>query len=696
MEIAFGQKLWGVILLAGLFLAAGITLLLYLRNPENKELTQFQQKILMGLRFLSVLGIVFLFTLPLVKSLKKITQPPLVIVAIDNSLSMAGIKDQEANLSAVSDLKDDLLRELRSKFDVIAYTFGEKTIGNEFPDFTEKSSDYGQMLKTIFGNHFNENVGALVIIGDGIYNQGENPVNEVMKFPFPVYTLGTGDTVRAKDASITAVRVNKTAFKGNQFPIEADIHIAGFPGKKTEFSVIHKGQKLFSRIIHAESTEFFETLPIVLDAAEKGLQYYTAVVQEISGEQNRLNNSWTFVIQILENKQKIAILSHGTHPDAGALKNALEQQINYEVSLFSSEPYPADISGYNLVVLNQIPSSSFSGKQVLNKAQNIRVPVLVIIGAQTLLPQLNQAGMGIEIISRAGNFEEAQPSLNEKFMAFTLGDELKENLFRYPPLKVPFAQYKWDPAMVPIAYQRIKNIITPTPLVAAGTINGRKTGIIFGEGLWRWRLYNYAMSGSHREFNELVDKLVQYLALRDNEDNFIIDLKPVYNETEPVQMTAEVYNEIYEMITTPEVSIVLSDSAGREFSYLFDRTNQFYRLDAGLLPVGEYRFRASTVLGAEELTESGTFAVIPVNMELINLQADHRLLFRLSKETGGALFTPDGVDQLAKAILENHSIKNASYFQVISSEILNLRWIFFILVLLLGTEWFLRKFWGIY
>jgi hypothetical protein len=261
---------------------------------------------------------------------------------------------------------------------------------------------------------------------------------------------------------------------------------------------------------------------------------------------------------------------------------------------------------------------------------------------------------------------------------------------------VPFAQYNADPSLVPLAFQRIKNIVTPAPLIAAGTVNGRKTGIIFGEGLWRWRLYNYTMSGSHLEFNELVDKLVQYLALRDNEDNFIIDFKPVYNETEHVQMTAEVYNDAYEMVTTPEVSIVLSDSTQKEFSYLFDRTSQFYRLDAGLLPVGEYRFRANTVLGTEELSESGTFAVIPVNLEQIDLRADHGLLFRLSGETGGMLFTPDESDALIQAVLDNHSIKNTSYFQVMINELLNLRWIFFVLILLLGTEWFLRKFWGIY
>jgi len=49
-------------------------MLMYYRNPENKELSGFQQKLLMLLRFASIGGAVFLFAMPLVQSLQKITQ----------------------------------------------------------------------------------------------------------------------------------------------------------------------------------------------------------------------------------------------------------------------------------------------------------------------------------------------------------------------------------------------------------------------------------------------------------------------------------------------------------------------------------------------------------------------------------------------------------------------------------------------
>lgn len=55
--------------------------------------------------------------------------------------------------------------------------------------FNEKRSDYSQMLQSLYSIHFNKNIGALVVIGDGSYNQGENPQNLIKKFSYPVFTF---------------------------------------------------------------------------------------------------------------------------------------------------------------------------------------------------------------------------------------------------------------------------------------------------------------------------------------------------------------------------------------------------------------------------------------------------------------------------------------------------------------------------
>jgi hypothetical protein len=696
LEIIFSEKYWGLIFLISLILASGITLLVYYKSRDTVELRPWQRTILMVLRFLAIFFVTLLLSGPLLKTLRKIIQNPVVILAIDNSTSVTGFSEVAAIVDEKLAMIDKISQSLREKFDVIRYTFGEEVLRENQPQFSEKRSAYSDVIQAVYNNHFNENVGALLLIGDGIYNQGENPVNVARQLNYPVYTLALGDTTAHRDVRVAAVRINRNAFLGNKFPVEIDIRYQGMPNQNIRFNIQHRGVSVFSENIYTRESDGFMTISTYLDADNKGLQYYTALVETNLDEKNKLNNSQQFVINVLENKQRILIISNGSHPDGGALKDALEGQINYEVSLFTEEPYPASIKEFNLLVLCQIPSSSQSGRQIIDEANRSRVPILMMIGSQTHIPQFNLIGLGTEITLQAGNMEEAQPIVNKSFAAFTLSEKLQANMERYPPLKVPFARYQLDAMWNVIAFQRIRNIETDRPIMAVANRNGVKAGIIFGEGIWRWRMYNYLMSDSHAEFTELMDKLVQYLALRDNEDNFVIDFRPVYNETDPIIMTAEVYNDAYEPINTPEVSLILRDSVQQEFVYLFDRGNQFYRLDAGVFPPGDYRFEAKVEIGNQTYTETGNFAVMPVNIELLETQANHRMLYQLAQQSGGGFFLPTDTETLIENIISNSRIKPFTYFQSLLSEILNLRWIFFIFLAILSLEWFLRKYWGIY
>jgi hypothetical protein len=92
----------------------------------------------------------------------------------------------------------------------------------------------------------------------------------------------------------------------------------------------------------------------------------------------------------------------------------------------------------------------------------------------------------------------------------------------------------------------------------------------------------------------------------------------------------------------------------------------------------------------------GVFTVNALQSEYVNTVADHQLLYNLSREYGGELFYPNELDQL-KTMLENSkSIHTISHSQKKLDEVINLRWIFFLLIALFGIEWFYRKYHGSY
>ncbi len=88
--------------------------------------------------------------------------------------------------------------------------------------------------------------------------------------------------------------------------------------------------------------------------------------------------------------------------------------------------------------------------------------------------------------------------------------------------------------------------------------------------------------------------------------------------------------------------------------------------------------------------------VTSVNIENLVTRANHSMLYRLSSETGGSFYTAEETGTLTEEIKKSRTLKPVSYFQEMITELINLRWLFPVILLFLSVEWFLRKYWGIY
>lgn len=676
--------------------ALAVVLTLYYRNRENEEIGSSRLKLLMFLRFLSFFLTGVLLLSPFIRSQKKIIRPPLIVTAWDNSASVISAGDSLELTDRINNLKETVTRQLQKEYKTISYSFGQETEILKTLNFTGKKSDYSNLISTILNNHYNENIGALILAGDGLYNKGLNPLNMLHDVNFPFYTIGLGDTTEVIDALIQNVRVNRTAFSGNSFPVEINTKFRKLKGRPLKLSIKQGGDILAEKVITPPDNDFFRSDEFILDAGAAGLKHFTANIEILKNERNIKNNRSEFVVNVLKNKQKILIISDGPHPDIGAVKNTLEQQQSFEVSVFTEEPYPSNIHEFNLIIMNQLPTPAKSMANLITESKNLRVPVLFIIGNKTFLPQMNTIAEGIDINPLAGSREEAQAVVNSSFATFNLSEDLKSLIPGLPPLQVPFANYRIDPRFDILLYQKLNNIETQKPLLATGIMKGKKTGIIFGEGIWKWRIYNYYLNRSHKEFNELITQLVQFLALRENEDNFMIDYKSVYDEIEDVIMTAEVYNEAFEKISNAEITILIKNEKSEEFNFTFDVSEEEYLLNAGNLPVGNYIFNAEVTAGQETFSEEGRFTITAVNIENIITRANHRILYQLAVRSGGDFLFPEQAEEIDKRLADSKSLQSVTYLQSMIDELLNIRWLFFVLSTLLGVEWFLRKYWGLY
>ncbi|MEJ7780720.1 MAG: hypothetical protein WKF68_14145 [Daejeonella sp.] len=670
-------------------LALGIVYAFLLYGPSahlNKSLRNF----LFLLRALVITILSFLLFAPLVRNVNTTVEKPLIIIAQDNSASVLISKTKDFDeRSYVSNLKQ-LEATLKKDYDVRSFNFGANVKSGLDLQFNGPVTDIASVFELIEDQFSNRNIGAVIIGSDGIYNRGPNPQYEAKNLKSSVYTVALGDTIAKKDLLISNVNYNNITYLDNQFQVEISVEAYQSQGSSSVLTVSDNSGTLFSRPVIINSNEYKITLPITLLAKRKGIQQYNIRLSPISNELSVRNNSQTIFVEVIDGRQKVIIIANSPHPDLTALKQSIEINKNYSVKVVLADMVsPADISEAGLVILHQLPSLNNTARDILEKCAS--KPVLYILGAQSNVSAFS-ASQSILGITSTGNSQEAIASFEPDFYAFTLTEAYKQRIRNFAPLLSPFGNYGLKGTGSILMSQQVGKLVTKMPLLVFGEDAQRKIGVLAGEGIWRWRLEDFQESGNHEAIDELIVKTVQYLSTREDKRKFrVYPSKNAFDENEHVILNAELYNDAFELVNTPDVNISLTNKGGKSYSFVFSRTGNAYNLDAGVLPAGAYSYNARTELGRTKHSAAGQFVITQQQAEFKQTRANHQLLFALSQQSGGKMIFPGQLQELPKLIKTNENVKTVSYEDRKYEELINMKLIFFLILALLTAEWFSRK-----
>ena len=286
---------------------------------------------------------------------------------------------------------------------------------------------------------------------------------------------------------------------------------------------------------------------------------------------------------------------------------------------------------------------------------------------------------------------------NTSFDLYTLEESMASELNSYVPLKVPFGEYKTAATAKVLLKQRIGNVQTDYPLLAYSDINNHKQAVLTGEGLWKWQLYEFQEFESFKNTTSLIQKTIQYLSQKKDKRQFRAYVsKNAFKENESVNFDAQLYNENYELINTPDAQLTIKNEKGEKFDYQFTKSNNAYYIDAGRLSEGNYTFTATTKYNGKDLSAAGKFSVRSLKKETYDLTAKHSLLNDLAKEYGGKLVYPNNLVALTDEIKNNDRIKPIIHQKAETTPVLDLWWLLPVLLVFLIVEWFLRRYFGNY
>ena len=688
-SLLFESPPW--LILVGVVLGIAYAALLYYKKTAwGKNL----QVALAALRFLLVTLLVLLLFGPLIRQVKNTAEPPTVVLAIDNSESISRIEDsaQVKQLrSEISSLKNTLDKQ---GYSVDVRTLEAKNVPVNNIRFNGKSTDLDAMLKGIQNDYESRNLASVVLMSDGIVNLGLNPTYS--RYGFPVNTVGLGDTIKKPDINLRALIFNKIAYQGNKFPVMAEINSTGMAGKKVTAQVSQKGKVLESRQIDIKTSDQFDRVQFLIDAKENGMQRYVVNVLPVADEFTTSNNTREAYVDVINGKEHILIAAPAPHPDIKALRKAIEKNQNYEVSLYIPDIDKYKDQKYDAIIFDQIPDKRGTLNNLLLKARNDNIPSWYIVGEQSDLSQFNNMNGIVSIQMINNQFSEAFPWYNPDFSTFNYSEGNAPVINEYPPVLTPFANFQISAKADVLLYQKIGSVRTKKPLLVLQNSNGRRAAVMLGEGFWRWRLQEYANNDNHNAFDEMVSKTIQFLSTKEDKRRFkVYPVKNEFYDNETEVFETEVYNEIYEPTYGHKIQLNITDEAGstKGFTYVTSAGNSRYRVNG--LEKGIYNYEASTELDGKKVTSAGTFTVKALQLETMNLTANHNLLRNLSAESGGKFYSTGQMDRLQDNLTAGPP-KDRIYSTEDYLAIINLKWAFFVLLVFVSAEWFIRKFHGSY
>ena len=220
------------------------------------------------------------------------------------------------------------------------------------------------------------------------------------------------------------------------------------------------------------------------------------------------------------------------------------------------------------------------------------------------------------------------------------------------------------------------------------------TAILAGEGVWRWRLYEYKNFNTHSVIDECIRQTVSFLAANNKERPFTVSMpKYIWSDQEPVSLRATLLNANNEQINTPEAVLTVTDSAKHKHDYSFERAGTAYNLNLGIWAGGNYTYTARTTYNGIEHTASGNFVVESMPLELMEQGADYPLLYGMAKKYGGSFVTAPNIGTLYDSITHNDHIKPILRSNTDTVPFVDRKWYFFLILIVAVAEWLLRKYW---
>ncbi len=704
------------------------------------QVSGFKKAVLVFLNLLSFLFLlVILFDFAVVTEIYEEERPHIAIL-LDGSWSMNLPADTSGNSRAhyVRDFfkkHRDFFSEL-GKQSTLSYFVFDEGLYPVSPELIDEFKPYGRctgIAKALLElERRPERIDSVILFSDGASNCGSlsEDKDSLLKGAFytKVNTVGTVLLDDIKDIWVDAVRVSDIAFV--RYPLSLNVVIRSIGiGSITVPVTLSEG----NRILAVKYVSLDSSNPLGVEVGFEvrpdsvGRKVYTVSVPVISGELIKENNSSSFVVEAIVDRIRVLHIAGSPSWDVRFLRRALKRNPSVNLVAFFILREATDIVFASQNELSLIP---FPVDEIFDKGlkdfdvvifQNFDFRPYGIYGyhLKKLRDYVAKDGGGFVLIGGESGFfrgYETEPvsdlipvKVDGLFQEKVTRDGSKVRLTevgrKHPVTRILVNeeenQKQWERLPSLDTLSRVEGLkpdalsLVETsqgdPVLVLSKVGSGKVATFLSDSLWKWSFVHGGEGDLYPYYESLWNRLLLWMV----GDPSLKDLRVktdrgVYNPGESAKI--EVWEQAYDEVDSKPVAYVTRPDGSTLEVELAKGGEGRFESEVKVYGYGVYRVRVqgNSEPGSDRVDET-LFIVSPPVKEIRGPNVDIGLLREISKKTGGRFITiKDNPKELGISLKPKRVVTGSREVRIWDSP-----WVFICLVLLVSSEWVLRRIWGL-
>ena len=669
-----------------LIVLSGITALaiaLFQYVYKSKKRTKIYG-LLTALRFFTIFAIFLLLVNPKFDNITYFNEKPNLIVAVDNSESVAYLNQEDNARQLISRLRNN--QDLSQNFNIQFFSFGKEIRDLDSLTFSEKQTNMAKALAR-FKEIYSTTVSPVVFITDGNQTYGNDYTYLAKSLKQPIFPIILGDTTSFTDLRISQLNVNRYAYLKNKFPVEIIINYEGEQEVSSKLNVTAGNSVLYSKPLEFSENNTSQIVNLTLPANRVGIRSLKAEIVPLENEKNLVNNIKDFAVEVIDQKTNVAIVSDLVHPDLGALKKSIESNEQRQSKILSTEKYLSRSNDFQLVILYQ-PNNNF--KAVFEEVSRLELNKFVIGGAETNWSLLNslQDNYTQQVTNQK---EEFQPALNLNYSPFIIEGLTFDE---FAPLSTEFGETNFNLPFETVLFKTISGTQLEEPLLATFENNSKREAVLLGEGIWRWRAQSFLNAGDFENFDNFIGKLIQYLSTNQRRARLNVNYETFYNSNDNVVIAAQFFNKNYEFDADQSLVISLTNKEtqeANEFPFVLYDNN--YQVDLSGIAAGDYEFKINVI--GQNISKSGTIKILDYNVEQQFLNANVEKLQNVANSSKGEIYFISDTGGLVDNLTNDSRFATVQKSSKKVVPLIDFKYLLAFIAICLSAEWFIRKYNGL-